>query len=494
MMPRLCLVLVLIALVFSVACGSGSGGGGSTGPFSNASLNGQYVYQINGTDFTLNANGAPYRESGVFSANGAQGITGGIDDFVEGGGGVSTNPLTGSYTINGDGTGSIVLNIAGGTLTFAVTMVSNSKVYLIEADGGVNASGLAEKQDPTAIAAVPSGTFIFRTHILNAALVPTATVGTMTIASSAVSSGNEDSITLGATSTPLNLTGGAFTAPDSNGRGQFNLNNSTPATTGFFYYIVDANNIRFFDSDLGFTGLGTAEKQTAGPTFTGSYAFGTRGDTTTNNFGLGGVNTAGRFTSDGTSALSAGVLDTVQGGNQASNVTFTGTFTPVDSKGRTAVTFSTTAQLVCWMVNSSRAFVVFNDPAKVEDGTFDSQLGSGFSNSSMNGSFGFAMDGYGPLGVVGITFINRVGTLQWNGSGGLTLNEAANSGSGAISPGNLSGNYTVSANGRVQATINNLSIANGDIIFYMISPNDAYVLQTDPGVEIFGTVSKQPAN
>ena len=235
MMPRLCLVLVLIALLFSVACGSGSGGGGSTGPFSNASLNGQYVYQINGTDFTLNANGAPYRESGVFSANGAQGITGGVDDFVEGGGGVSTNPLTGSYTINGDGTGSIVLNIAGGTLTFAVTMVSNSKVYLIEADGGVNASGLAEKQDPTAIAAVPSGTFIFRTHILNAALVPTATVGTMTIASSAVSSGNEDgSITLGATSTPLNLTGGAFTAPDSNGRGQFNLNNSTPATTGFF--------------------------------------------------------------------------------------------------------------------------------------------------------------------------------------------------------------------------------------------------------------------
>jgi len=477
MMPRICLILVIVtALVFSVACGSGNGGGGSNGPFSNASLNGQYVYQINGFDFTVNPNGAPYREAGVFVANGAQQITGGIIDSVEGGGGVGTNPITGSYSINGNGTGS---------------MVSNSKVYLIEADPLLNASGLAEKQDPTAIAAVPNGTFIFRTHILNAALVPTATVGRMTIASSAVSSGNEDSITLGASSTPLNLTGGAFTAPDSNGRGQFNLNNSTPATTGFFYYIVDANNIRFFDSDLGFTGLGTAEKQSGTPTFTGSYAFGTRGDTTTNGFGLGGVNTAGRFTSDGTSALTAGVLDTVQGGNQVSGVTFTGTFTPVDSHGRTAVTFSTTAQLLCWMVSSSRAFVVFNDPAKVEDGTFDSQLGSGFSNSSMNGSFGFAMDGFDTIQGVNI---NRVGTLAWDGSGHLTLNEAANSGNGAVSPGNLSGTYSVSGNGRVLATINNLSDSNGDIVFYLISPNDAYVLESDPGVQIAGTISKQPSN
>ena len=63
-----------------------------------------------------------------------------------------------------------------------------------------------------------------------------------------------------------------------------------------------------------------------------------------------------------------------------------------------------------------------------------------------------------------------------------------------IASGEPFGNYTVSANRTVQATINNLSIANGDIIFYMISPNDAYVLQTDPGVEIFGTVSEQPAN
>ena len=191
------------------------------------------------------------------------------------------------------------------TINFAVTMVTTAKVYLIEADGGVNASGLAELQNSAAITSVPNGTFTFRTHILNVSQVPTGTVGALTIAGGAVTSGNEDTITLGATDVPLVLTGGTFSVPDANGRGTLSLNNSTPATTNFFYYIVDSNNIRFFDRDLSFMGLGSAEKQTGPLTFSGAYAFGSRGDTNTNNFGLGGTNTVGTFTSDGTSAISA---------------------------------------------------------------------------------------------------------------------------------------------------------------------------------------------
>ena len=488
-MSRIFSLLALIPVMFFVACGSGSSSK-PTGPFSNASLNGQYVYQISGTDFTTNANGAPYRESGVFAANGAQAITGGIDDFVEGGGGVATNTTTGSYTINNDGTGSISLNVGTTTITFAVTMVTTAKVYLIEADGGVNASGLAELQNSVAITSVPNGTFTFRTHILNVSQVPTGTVGALTIAGGAVTSGNEDTITLGATDVPLVLTGGTFSVPDANGRGTFSLNNSTPATTNFFYYIVDSNNIRFFDRDLNFMGLGSAEKQTGPLTLSGAYAFGSRGDTNTNNFGLGGTNTVGTFTSDGTSAISSGAFDSVQGGNQSSNVAFTGNFTTVDSHGRTVVTLSTGEQLLARMVSASRGFFIFNDVARVEDGTFDSQLGSGFSNATMNGQFGIAMDGFD---LIAGANINRVGTLQWDGNGHLTLNEAVNSGSGAISSGTLSGNYVVSGNGRVQGTINNLSESNGDLVFYLISGDDAYVLESDPSVEIAGTISKQPS-
>ena len=52
----------------------------------------------------------------------------------------------------------------------------------------------------------------------------------------------------------------------------------------------------------------------------------------------------------------------------------------------------------------------------------------------------------------------------------------------------LSGNYAVSGNGRTGASISNLS---SNLIFYLVSGNDAYVVQTDPNVELNGTISKQ---
>ena len=71
-----------------LACGSSNGGGVPgfipKGNFSNASLNGQYVYQIEGFDFTTNLSGVPYREAGVFTADGNGDITSATDDFSEG--------------------------------------------------------------------------------------------------------------------------------------------------------------------------------------------------------------------------------------------------------------------------------------------------------------------------------------------------------------------------------------------------------------------------
>ena len=93
------------------------------------------------------------------------------------------------------------------------------------------------------------------------------------------------------------------------------------------------------------------------------------------------------------------------------------------------------------MVSPSRGFLLIKASNKGEDGTFDLQPGSSFSNSTMNGQFGFAMDGF-DLNTQ--AFLNRVGTLQWDGKGHLTLNEAVNSGSGAQAGIILSGTYSVS--------------------------------------------------
>ena len=67
-------------------------------------------------------------------------------------------------------------------------------------------------------------------------------------------------------------------------------------------------------------------------------------------------------------------------------------------------------------------------------------------------------------------------------------NEFTNAGGVITFPIILSGNYLVSSNGRTAASISNLS---NNLVFYLISGSDAYVLQNDSGVQITGTLGKQ---
>jgi hypothetical protein len=473
--------LGLVSLLFLAACGSSSGtvpGFIPKGNFSNASLNGQYVYQIEGFDFSTSSAGVPYREAGVFTANGNGGITTVTDDFSEGSS-VFTNIGTGSYSIAKDGTGSLTLNAAFGTINLAVTMVSASKVYLVEGDQVLNAGGLAEKQDTSVIAATPSGTFVFREHDINA-VESVGSVGSFTVAGGVLSSGFED-VNRGGVLSSLSFTAGSFNAPDpATGRGTATLTDNSPATSTFIYYIVDANNVRFLAGDTGVIGLGQAEKQSGAPALSGSYAFGSKGDTL--GF-LGGINMAGRLTASG-GTISAGARDLVQDGNSVVNAAFTGTYTQA-ATGRASITLNTTANnnMIVWMVNPTRGFFVVNDANTIQEGTLDLQQTGTFSNSTMNGQFAVVMDGFDAGGAK-----DRVGTLQWDGSGKLILNEFSNANGVITVPIVLSGSYSVSGNGRATGSISNLS---NNLVFYLISGTDGYLIQNDSGVQISGTTSKQ---
>ena len=103
---------------------------------------------------------------------------------------------------------------------------------------------------------------------------------------------------------------------------------------------------------------------------------------------------AGRFTASGGN-ITAGARDSVQDGNPATNVSFTGTFTQTPN-GRTVLNLTTAANsnLVVWMVSPTRGLFLVNDPNTVQDGSLDLQQLSSFSNSTMNGQFGFVMDGF----------------------------------------------------------------------------------------------------
>jgi hypothetical protein len=489
-MRRVSLLLALVAILFAVACGTGTSlnrGPQPQGNFSNASLKGQYAYQIVGSD-TL----ADFREAGVFTADGNGNIISGTDDFAQGST-VLSDPSSGTYAISNDGTGTATLNFGnGGFISLAITMVSSSKVYLIVTQATnlqqttvATGAGTAEIQNPAVLSAIPSGTFAFRLHTISSSQGSTGTVGAFT-ASGGVLTGNED-VNRGGAFSSLGLTG-SLNAPDAAGRGAGTITDSNNVTSTFAYYVVDAKNLRFFSTDSGILGLGRAEAQTVASfsvtSLAGDYAFGSQGDTLGT---TGGARTVGRFTAGGDGTISAGAFDSVVDGTPSANVSFTGTYT-MDPSGRAVVSLNPTGgtvQEVFWMVSPSRAFFLVNDANKIEDGTVDLQQATSFSDSTMNGQFALLMDGF----VLGADSFDRVGTLQWDGQGNLTLNEAVNvSGTPSLS-GFVSGTYSVSSNGRATGIISNLS---NNLVFYLISGSDGYVLQNDSSTEIDGTTSKQP--
>ena len=501
---KVCFGLGLASLMTSFGCG----GGGSvtlphpTGSYSNASLKGQYVYQVHGiSPSTI------YRELGVFVADGAGNITSTSDDSSTNAGAVSCTSACGTYQINSDGTGFITLNSTAlsssfspvlGPLTLALTLVSASKVDLIEADAFADAAGAAELQDSTATGAIPSGTFAFRLHqVFGTSLGTEAGVVTIS-AGGTVSNGSMDQNFNGNTS-QLTLSG-TLTAPASLGRGTGTFTDSGGSTTNFTYYIVNAGKIDILASSTNGNraiGLGSAEIQSGsvGSGFSGTYVFGSRGDDLSTSGFFDGVATVGQFTGSG-ATISSGVYDSMLDGNYSASVSFTGTPTTSSnnpsSQGRVQMILSTGAVEDFWMVSPTRAFFITESSSEIEDGTADLQTTTSFSASTMKGQFALVMDGGDFTQLqIGAGTLARVGTLQFDGTGNLTLSElvnASNSGSGAQSPGVLSGRYQVSSNGRIVSSLNSSTL---NVVMYAVSSSDAYVLQTDLGTNTSGTVSLQ---
>jgi hypothetical protein len=490
-MRKLLIIPAIFSLALSVACGgSGSGGnggggfgsGGSSG-FSAASLNGQYAYQVAGFDFTNNVN-LPFKEAGVFTADGKGNITSGNDDFSEGSSPFS-DPTTGTYTVESDGTGSIILNISNSTsVTLALTVASSSKLLLtVPLLGGVSTvtgSGIALKQDTTALSTVPSGNFAFGGHTVSTTLGSAATVGQFSVTNGVVA-GAED-VLQAATLTSHSLSG-LFNTPDASGTGSATFNNELSATAAYKYYIVDANTLFLFSTLAGVNGIGRAEKQSVTgftlASLTGNYAFGSKGDTGS----LDAVNSAGRFTAGGDGTITAGVFDSQQDGTLASNIGFTGSYTLL-ANGRAALSLTPASgaaiQQVAYMVSPTRAFFLVNDPAKVEDGTMDGQSGT-FSNASFTGTFAFANDGFDASGS-----FDRLGTMTPDGAGALKLDYVLTAPNSSNPTNHLTGTYSVASNGRVTAAVSPLNF-----VFYLISGSDGYIVQVDAQTQVAGNFSKQ---
>ncbi len=160
-MKKLSLLLFTSGLaVLSVSCG---GGGGPTmfspptvkaAAFSNASLSGGYSFADSGE--TLGPASIKFAEVGVITFDGAGGLKG--NATMNDGGTICTATVTGTYSINPDGSGSATViqtpdpaSTARGctTITFQIALAlsgGGAQVQFVETSATEIASGLALKQ------------------------------------------------------------------------------------------------------------------------------------------------------------------------------------------------------------------------------------------------------------------------------------------------------------------------------------------------------------
>ncbi|HEX7422542.1 MAG TPA: hypothetical protein VF311_01455 [Terriglobales bacterium] len=484
----------ITTLLLAAGCGfggggnGGGGGGGGNSGFSNASLKGQYAFTLRGIGTPDNLNSFFFVEAGVFTADGNGKLTSGTDDLVENFTPFSDN-ITGVYAINSDGSGNVRFDFpSGGSALYRVTLSDASHFYMEEADGFGTSAGSGEKQDTSAFASVPSGTFVFQTHDLAAG---NSKVGVTTWNAGQIT-GTEDVLTGGVLLSPVSMSGTAAAPGSTTGRGTMTISDDT-GTSSYIYYVVNSKKLRFLNATaVSSLAIGQAEGQTVAPfspaSLNGTYVFGSAGES----FNVDGIHSVGLFTADGTGNVAGGSFDTVQDGNPVTNISLNADSSySVDASGRAVVTLhlssGTTNQKVMYLVSPSRAYFLVNDPINVEDGTLDRQTGSPFSNGSMKGQYAFVMDGFDATAQ--FPYRDRVGTWTPNGSGSVSTSYRASGfnpsfpPTGSFSDNTLSGTYSTGSSGRTTSAINGVS---SNLILYMGSNNSGYILQADTGVDIGG--------
>lgn len=498
MPSRLFLLATVILVLGTAACGGGNHftppPPPGNGPFSNASLSGNYAFAMTGND-----NGGFFMRVGSLVADGKGNFTG-IEDVNSAAGVSPSIPSSGTYSIGGDGRGTLTLTNSSGTTTYRLTVVSNTQALIIQFDNFATASGSLTAQNAAAVNTGLGGDYAFDFSGVDAGLNSLSIVGAFTANAGLFQTFKTD-MNEGGSPTQGVVASGNFSSVDATtGRGTASLQ-TTLGNLTFAYYIVSANQAFFMSTNPGATPAvsGTVSKQQtpmggfASSTFSGDYSVLISGSSTS-----GAIGDAARFNSDGVSVISAGVLDENNNGALTPNggLSFSGTFTPVDAFGRGTITLNTNpaATFVFYLIGPQSAIIQETDSSIVSNGSIQTQSGGPFSNASLKSHFALNMTGSG-ITQVGANpgRFDLIGELAFDGAGNITGSENLNNQSNVNFPGNVSvtGTYSLAANGRGTLTF---TPSGGNALHFAIYITDAstiYLQGTDSGAVIVGIASNQ---
>src|SRR5713226_9053564 len=374
------LATLLLALTMAACGGSGSftpPPPPGNGPFSNASLSGSYAFTMTGSD----ANGF-FLRLGSLVADGNGNFTG-TEDVNSGLGPSGQISFNGTYSIGGDGRGTLTANPnTSRTTTYRLTVVSNTKALIIQNDSFSTASGNLTAQNTAAFNTGLGGDYAFDLSGVDSSLNPLSIVGAFT-ANAGLFQNFETDMNEGGTITQGVISSGSFSSVDpTTGRGTASIV-TTLGTLNFAFYIVSATKAVFMNTNSAPAVSGTISTQQppaggfVSGAFLNDYSFLISGSSTT-----GGIGDAGRFHADGVSAISAGVLD--ENNNGATTPTgpngglaFTGTFTAIDAFGRGTITLNTSpvATFVFYLISPQSAVMQETDSPIVSNGSIHTQTG-----------------------------------------------------------------------------------------------------------------------
>ena len=350
---RLFLALAAVSGLFlSAGCGSSSSAPINPQGFSDSSLSGTYVFSFSGTDVT-NDNVSFFAAVGVLSADGKGNFASGTVDINDPALAAALNSTTnvfpaesatGTYNVTADGrgTGKITVTINGTGVPIGLDFVLtsggglnpvSSHGLITRFDGNGTGSGTIDLQTSGITQSSLQGSYAFGFSGIDTGGNPFGTVGAFNLDAFGNATGLQDfddngvspgepaglslsgNVTVGSpvTTAALNTSSGDFT---------------------FDVYIVDNTHLKFIETDeLAILAGDAFTQQTSIPA--GVYAYTMEGqDSSDNPMAMGGF-----FTSDGTSAISAGLEDYNDAGTVNEVTGITGSYSPFTG-GRTELNLS----------------------------------------------------------------------------------------------------------------------------------------------------------
>jgi predicted small lipoprotein YifL len=479
----------------------------------SALIKGQYAFLIRGTD----ANGF-YSAAGSIITDGAGNVSSGEEDLADPGL-VHHATLTGTYTIGGDGSGTIKL-LAGdtgigvnGVQTFTFTVVSPQRSLLF--DSSANSTGTLDLQTPANFtSSAISGGYAFAFSGVNLTNAP-STVPSVALTLGGVltadGGGNFTNVTENinneGTITSNTSPTGTYSAPDLFGRGTATLGSST-----FVYYVVNSGALRFIETDnYGLTaGLALAQATVsspdgsfertlpapravvAPPTFTnasmtGSYVFTLTGMSSTGSLVAGGV-----FTADGNGNITASDVD-VNNAGTVTNGTPSGTYT-IGSGGNGTLTLGTSvgglSQFAIYATSNQGILLFGLDPDINSSGRALSQI-SVISASTFTGNYTAsfqAANSNGQEDFVGLVVSDGISALTGNAN----VLQVASGGTITLTPdATLTGTFAANSNGRFTGTLNTPPTGTLQTVFYVVDTSSALFLEADGNGEGTGLLQLQ---